>query len=184
MANLEPVPSTGIMWRAYAFAPAAAPLSFVALLSVVGVVLPVAAIAAVTVVCYSVAGLIGMPIAFFLRSRHALNGYTIHGAAFCWGLLSSVVCAAASISVAAAIGGTWDSVPLVVAAFAAIIVPPVVLSGTGFWLLLRKMAADELWHNTSDGSQPASPKTADNYPIHQSGGGAFFGRSMSFAAAR
>jgi len=106
--------------------------------------------------------LIGMPIAFFLRHRNALNGYTIHGAAFCWGILSSVTCAAVSISVAAAIGGTWEAVPLVVADFSTIVVPPVVLSGTAFWLLLRKMAADGLGRNSNDAPSLASPKTADN----------------------
>ena len=108
MANLDPAPSNRTMWRAYAFAPTVTPIAFIVLLAVVGVVLPVPAIAAVIVICYLVAGLIGMPIAFLLRRLNALNAGTIHGAAFCWGALSSVACTTAMISVAAAIGGTWD----------------------------------------------------------------------------
>lgn len=168
MANLDSAPSSLTMWRAYAFAPAVTPIVFIALLTVMGVVLPVTVIAAGIVICYLVAGLIGMPIAFFLRRRNALNGYTIHGAAFCWGMLSSVASAAAAISVAAAIGGTWEAVPLVVAGFSAIIVPPVVLSGTAFWLLLRKMTADGLGSNSNDAPSLASPKTPDNKAMNRS----------------
>lgn len=140
MANIDPVPSNHAMWRAYTFAPAVTPIAFIFLLGVVGVVLPVPAIAAVIVICYLVAGLIGMPIAFLLRRLNALNACTIHGAAFCWGALSSVACVAAMISVAAAIGGTWDEGQLMTLYFS-VIVPPVVLSGTAFWLLLRRTAA-------------------------------------------
>lgn len=140
MANLDPAPSIRTMWRAYAFAPAVTPIAFVVLLAVVGVVLPVAAIAAVILICYLVAGLIGMPIAFVLRRLNALTAYTIHAAAFCWGALSSVACTAAMISVAAAIGGTWHEGQLIALHFS-VIVPPVVLSGTAFWLLLRRTSA-------------------------------------------
>lgn len=157
MANLNPVPSNRDMWRAYAFAPAVTPLAFVALLAVVGIVLPVLVVTAGTVVCYLVAGLIGMPIAFFLRRRNGLNGYTIHGAAFCWGVLSSTISALGSICVAAAIGGTWDAVPLVVAYFSAAIVPPVALSGTAFWLLLRETAVAGHGANPNDSRSLAHP---------------------------
>ena len=158
MANLDSAPSDRTMWRAYAIAPAVTPIAFIVLLAVVGVVLPVPAIAAVILICYLVAGLVGMPIAFLLRRLNALNAYTIHGAAFCWGALSSVACAAAMISVAAAIGGTWDAGELMTLCFS-IIVPPVVLSGTAFWLLLRRPAAAS--DNSNSPPSLASQKTTD-----------------------
>ncbi len=167
MANLNPAPSNHAMWRAYTFAPAVTPIVFVVLLAIMGIVVPVPAIAAVIVICYLVAGLIGMPIAFLLRRRNALNAGTIHGAAFCWGVLSTVACAATMISVAAAIGGTWDTVPLL-ALYFVVIVPPVVLSGTAFWLLLRRTSAVEVRDNSNDTPSLVSPKTADSKAMNRS----------------
>ena len=173
MANLDPAPSNRAMWRAYALAPAVTPIAFIAVLAVVGIVLPVPAIAAVILICYVVAGLIGMPIAFALRCMNALNAYTIHGAAFCWGVLSSFACAATMISVAAAIGGTWDTVPLV-ALNIALIAPPVVLSGTAFWLLLRRNSAAQVGDNSKDSASHASQSTADNHRMQRRTGGTFY----------
>ncbi|GAA4453104.1 hypothetical protein [Novipirellula rosea] len=141
MANLVPAPSNRDMWRAYAFAPLVTPLSFIAFVAIVGIVIPIGALAVIAAICYLVAGLIGMPIAFHLRRRNALNARTIHGAAFCWGLLTSIICSFASISVAAAISGTWESVPLIIVYSSAAIILPVVLAGTAFWLLLRRTPA-------------------------------------------
>jgi len=170
------------MWRAYAFAPAVTPIAFIAALAVMGVVLPVPAIIAVILICYFVAGLIGMPIAFAPRRMNALNAYTIHGAAFCWGVLLSFACAATMISVAAAIGGTWDTVPLV-ALYIALIVPPVVLSGTAFWLLLRRNGASEVGGDSHDSAALASHHTADNHPMHRRTGGSFSFLLASLLAA-
>ena len=80
---------------------------------------------------YLVAGVIGMPIAFYLRRINALNGYSIHGTAFCWAILFSVICGVAVI------GGNWSELPLLGCYFGAGVVPPVSLSGTTFWLLVR-----------------------------------------------
>lgn len=169
MTNLCPEPSNGIMWRAYAVAPIATPVAFIVLLSFVGVVLPLPAIAAVTVTCYVVAGLIGMPIAFLLRRLDALNAFTIHGAAFCWGVLSSIACTAVVISVGAAIGGTWNERQLITLHFS-VIVPPVVLSGTAFWFLLRRMAAKEYGAGSSNDPSVTFRNSADQAHMHLSCG--------------
>lgn len=138
------------LWRAYAFAPAAAPVSFVAFLFVVGaiciafgieinpasfLVLPVVAMTVGMAVCYLVAGCIGMPIAFQLRKHGKLNGYTIHLAAFGWALFVSLV-----VGVPAAIysGAPWYQIPLAPLLLLAAVAPPVLLSGTSFWWLVRR----------------------------------------------
>jgi hypothetical protein len=130
-------------------APAVAPLAFVALLFLVGIVssqigvttneasfivLPVVALTIGVVVCYVVAGVIGMPIAFYLRRRNALNGYSIHGAALCWAILFSAICAIFMV------GGSWNELPLALCYVGAGVVPPVLLSGTAFWLLVRRFS--------------------------------------------
>ena len=168
MTGLDRVPSCVAMWRACMIAPAATPLALIAMLASTGVVLPAAVIAVGIVTCYLVAVLIGMPIAFVLRSRNALNGYTIHGAAFCWGVLSTVAWTFHSIRVAAAIGGTWDSVELVAARYATIIIPPVVLAGTAFWLLLRMMPQDELGTSSDDGASFAASEAKENNSVSRS----------------
>lgn len=145
-------PSKRALWRAYLWAPAVAPLSFVGLLFIVGIiatwmgveinpasflVLPVVALTIGVVACYLVAGMIGMPIAFFLRRAHALNGCTIHGAAFCWAVLLSAACAVVVTH------GKWNEFPLVFGYFGAGVAPPVLLSATAFWWLLRRFARME-----------------------------------------
>lgn len=138
------------LWKAYALAPAVAPISFVAILFMIGaicyafdvkinpasfLVLPLVAMTAGTIVCYLVAGCIGMPIAFHLRKRGRLNGYTIHAAAFGWSLFVSL-----AIGVPAAVfsGAPWYQVPLAPLLLLAAVAPPVLLSGTSFWWLVRK----------------------------------------------
>ena len=145
-------PSKRALWLAYFWAPAVAPLSFVGLLFVVGIVatwigveinpasflvLPVVALTIGLAACYLVAGIIGMPIAFYLRRAHALNGYTIHGAAFCWAVLFSAACAAVVMH------GKWNDFLLVFGYFGAGVAPPVLLSATAFWWLLRRFARME-----------------------------------------
>lgn len=137
MPNLSPVPSNHNMWRAYAIAPAVTPLTFIAIVSIGGVTLPANVIAMGFVTCYLVAGLIGMPIAFSLRRRDSLNALTIHSAALAWGMIWALFCTFAAISVVAAIGGSIQSLPLTTALFSALMVPPVVLAGTAFWLLVK-----------------------------------------------
>lgn len=138
------------LWNAYLLAPAAAPTSFVALFFIVGaicfalgievnpasfLVLPIFAMTAGMIICYLVAGCIGMPIAFHLRKREKLNGYTIHAAAFGWSLLFSLV-----IGVPAAIysGAPWYQVPLAPLLLLLVVAPPVLLSGTSFWWLAKR----------------------------------------------
>ena len=144
------LPSNKTLWRAYLFAPAVAPLAFVVLLLVVCaggyllnfeinpasvLVLPVVALTAGFVICYTVAGLIGMPIAFFLRNRNALNASTIHGAAFGWSVVFSVACMAVTAP-RADFPLQHFLVGLLVLML--VVAPPVLLSATAFWLLVRR----------------------------------------------
>lgn len=143
-------PSSKVLWRAYFFAPAVAPLSFILLLLCVLVasaifnfdvnpasflILPLVALTVGMVVCYVVAGAIGMPIAFYLRKRGRLNGYSIHGAALCWAIVFSIACGVVPALIS---GQHWNQVPLVICYFACGVTPPVLLSATAFWWLVRK----------------------------------------------
>lgn len=102
MRNLNP--STERMWRAYAIAPLAAPVAFILLFwvavvvwSLLGhtvngaslVVLPMCAVTIGVAGSYLVALVLGMPIAFLLRSARLLNFWTIHGAALLWAVVFS-----------------------------------------------------------------------------------------------
>ena len=49
-----------------------------------------------------------------------------------------------------------------------VIVPPVVLSGTAFWLLLRRTSAVAVSDNFNEAPSLVSPKTADNKAMHGS----------------
>lgn len=140
------LPSNRVLWLAYLFAPAVAPLAFVAMVFLVAfvsfcfgvdvneasiLILPVLALTIGVVSCYLVAGVLGMPIAFYLRRRNSLNGYSIHFAAFCWAALFTLFCAALFV------GFNWNDLPLALCYIGLGVIPPVVLSGTAFWLLLR-----------------------------------------------
>ncbi len=146
-------PSNAVLWRAYLFAPGVAPIAFVLMMVVIifiaGIfeidvnpasflILPVLALTVGVIVCYVVAGAIGMPIAFFLRNRGQLNGYTIHGAALAWAI---VFCGA--ISLLSIREAPWQA-QLVLGYLVAFgylmcgVAPPVLLSGTAFWLLVLK----------------------------------------------
>ncbi len=134
------------MWRAYFCAPIVAPLAFVAIVLVAGylsvvlggdvneasmIVLPAIALSVGVVSCYLVAGLIGMPIAFFLRRIDSLNAFSIHAAALGWALFFTTICAIYLVA------GKWNELPLAMCYVGAGVVPSVLLSGTAFWLLLR-----------------------------------------------
>jgi len=146
------MPSNRSLWRAYLLAPSVAPLAFVALVFLVAivsdrmgvevndaslVVLPVLALTIGTVSCYLVAGIVGMPIAFYLRRANALNGYSIHGAALCWALLFSAGCTVVMI------GGDWEALLVGLCYVAVGVVPPVLLSATAFWLLVRRFSRSD-----------------------------------------
>lgn len=126
------------MWRAYLFAPAVTPLSFIVITQAFGISLPAAAVVGGFIASYLVAGVLGMPIAFVLRRVGQLNALTIHGAAFAWGVLWSMFCMVAGVYTIVAIDGSISSLPLFVATILGLMVPPVVLAGTAFWGLLKR----------------------------------------------
>lgn len=138
MSNHASYPTNYQMWRAYAVAPVITPISFIAIVSMLGVTLPANAVATGFIACYAVAGLIGMPIAFLLRRMNLLNVWTIHGTAFAWGVLWSLFCTIAVVYVVAAIDASIQSLPITIGWFSLLMIPPVVFAGTVFWLLTRK----------------------------------------------
>ncbi|MFN4907281.1 MAG: hypothetical protein ACOVQH_10130 [Burkholderiaceae bacterium] len=145
-------PSNRAMWKAYFWSPSVAPFAFVVLVLLIGIVsevfglevnpasmlvLPFMALTVGLVSCYFVAGIIGMPIAFYLRRVNALNFYSIHGAAFCWAVLFSIGCAVVMV------GDNWGDLPLALGYLSFGVIPPVLLSGTVFWLLLKHYLLSE-----------------------------------------
>lgn len=113
-------------------------MTFLGLVSLAGVTLSANIIVLAFCACYLVAGFIGMPIAFLLRRNNSLNAWTIHGAALTWGILWSLLCTVVATYVAVVIGADIQSLPLTIGWFMALMVPPVVLAGTAFWLLLKR----------------------------------------------
>lgn len=98
---ISAAPSTRRLWIAYLIAPSVAPLLAALTVFVVGmaflvanpedtgtpigvILVPLFLLIAGIPASYLVAGTLGMPIAFYLRSRNRLNGLTVHGAAFAW----------------------------------------------------------------------------------------------------
>jgi hypothetical protein len=151
-ASVSLSPSNRTLWRAFFWAPAVAPITFVGIVLLVGlfaprlgveintasiIVLPAIALTVGVLSSYIVAGAIGMPIAFYLRRIDSLNGYSIHGAAFCWGALFAGVCAAVMVA------GNWNELPLALCYFGLGVIPPVLLSGTAFWWLLRRFSRSD-----------------------------------------
>lgn len=145
-------PSSRALWRAYFLAPAVAPIAFVVIVFLVGliapnlgadvnpasmIVLPVIALTVGFVSCYLIAGVFGMPIAFYLRRRRFLNGYSIHGAALGWAVLFSVFCAFVMV------GSDQSEFPLALGYFGMGVIPPILLSGTAFWYLLNRFSRSE-----------------------------------------
>jgi len=137
MSNLTPVPLNGEIWRAYAIAPAVTPIALLAIVFAAGGTLPANVVGIGFLACYFVAGLIGMPIAYRLRRRNLLNARAIHGAVFLCGILWSLFCTVVAIYTTVAIGGSVQSLTLTTAWFVAFFVPPVLLAGTAFRLLLK-----------------------------------------------
>ena len=145
-------PSNAVLWRAYLFAPGVAPIAFLLMLVIIfliaGIfeidvnpasflVLPVVALTVGVAACYVVASVIGMPIAFFLRNRGQLNGYTIHDAALAWAI---VFCGAVSVMFVRDAPQQAQQLGYLIA-FGYLmcgVAPPVLLSATAFWLLVRK----------------------------------------------
>jgi hypothetical protein len=139
-------PTNRAMWRAYLIAPAIAPIAFVGILLLVVIasnlfgfeinpasvlILPVLAMTVGLVSSYVVAGVLGMPIAFFLRQMDRLSGWSIHLAALAWALFFSSLCALYFTD------GNMTEFPWAFCYVGIALVPSVLLSGTVFWLLLR-----------------------------------------------
>ena len=86
---------------------------------------------------YAVAGVIGMPIAFWLRRLGRLNGFTIHGAALLWAAVPGAVLAVVGLLVAlskASLSSFTESLAGALALFLGL-APFVLLSATTFWLI-------------------------------------------------
>ena len=97
------------------------------------IMLPILALTIGVVSCYLVAGVIGMPIAFYLRRANALNGYSIHGEALCWAMLFSAI--------RVVVGRRKpERIAARTCYFGAGVVPPILLSATVFWLLVRRFS--------------------------------------------
>lgn len=149
------IPSNRSLWRAYLLAPAVAPIAFMSAIFLVNIFagrlgvqseesglanetgfikVPILLFTIGFVGCYFVAVVIGMPVAFCLRRWNALNGYSINGAALCSALLLSVTCAVTMV------GKNWNSLPVVLCYLASGVVPPILLSASAFWLLVRRFS--------------------------------------------
>lgn len=87
---------------------------------------------------YAVAGLLGMPLAFFLRNRGRLNAFTIHVAALSISGIFAVCCqfliAMRDVSlIARMIASLYPFLLIVV---------PILLSAMTFWLVVRSPSED------------------------------------------
>lgn len=146
-------PTNRAMWRAYLIAPAIAPIAFVGILLLVVIasnffdfeinpasvlILPVLAMTVGLVSSYVVAGVLGMPIAFCLRHMDRLSAWSIHLAALAWSLLFSGLCALYFTH------GNMTEFPWAFCYVGIALVPSVLLSGTVFWLLLRRFSTTSI----------------------------------------
>ena len=145
------------LWCAYLIAPAVAPALFAVVFFVVGMMalslrnsenagtpagvlmVPALALTVGMIASYIVAGVIGMPIAFGLRRKSRLNGYTIHGAAFTWSLVLSMLLAIAiSIRPGQPVSnmiGIWILQTLFICLMLS---PFILLSATTFWWIASR----------------------------------------------
>ena len=104
----------------------------------IGVItIPILSLTLGVVASYLVAGVLGMPIVFFLRNRGWLNGRAIHAAAFLWAI---VFCALLEVAIYYV---TTPPRPDLIAFLrptlyiACIIIPCIMLSATMFWWMVR-----------------------------------------------
>lgn len=169
------MPSTRRLWIAYGIAPLVAPLLAAITVFVAGMVylhnnpedtgtpigviaLPIVLLGVGVPASYAVAGLIGMPIAFALRTRSRLNGYTVHGAA----LLAAVVIGSGLVTAGMLmewlqsrdLPSFFEFLEFLGAALvtSGALAPFMFLSATTFWLIgvrqrKRMPVADEPCHN-------------------------------------
>ena len=147
-------PDTKTLWCAYAIAPVVAPLLFAIAFFVIGIIalrlnpdftgtpaglilVPFLSMTVGVAASYFIAGVIGMPIAFYLRNREILNGYTIHSAAVLWALL---VVGGLSLATYLSRSAPRPSLAEFVWAtliFFVTITPCITLSATTFWWIVR-----------------------------------------------
>jgi hypothetical protein len=147
--------TTRRLWIAYGIASPVAPLVGAVTVFVVGMVhlanhpedtgtpigvtlFPIALLVAGVPASYAVAGVLGMPIAFWLRRRGRLNGYTVHGAALvgnaavAMGLMLLALPLISSAHGEPAGFTEWLIAALILFL---VLVPFVMLSATTFWLI-------------------------------------------------
>lgn len=147
-------PPTKTLWCAYLIAPAVAPLLFAIAFFVSGVtwlqppadstgtpigiiLIPILALTVGMVVSYFVAAALGMPVAFHLRKRQALNFYTIHGAAFVW----TLILVGGLATLLYLFGSPQPRVSeLIISALVGvgILSPFILLSATTFWWMIKR----------------------------------------------
>ncbi len=140
---------------AYAIAPLVAPLAGASTVFIAGmvhlsnhpedtgtpigvIVIPAGLLGIGVPASYAVAGLIGMPIAFALRKRNRLNGYTVHGAALLLTALLDVGLVISGIGIQWFQSGSFaHPMATLWGAFAAFLMltPFILLSTTTFWLI-------------------------------------------------
>lgn len=146
--------STKRLWLSYGIAPLVAPLLAAITVFVVGFSYQAAhpedidlnpmSVFAVPIVLlllgvpasYGVAGLIGMPIAFWLRRRGRLNGFTVHAAALLWAAVLGAALTVVGVFVPEGDGSHSYLAILGVGLGAfAMLAPFILLSATTFWLI-------------------------------------------------
>jgi hypothetical protein len=148
-------PANKSLWLGYAIAPAVAPLVFAIVVFIVGMVwhmlnpdhtgtpigvilVPIFSVTVGVVASYGVAGVIGMPIAFHLRKRKRLNGYTIHVAALLWSLAFTVFLTGTLYVMTQAPRPEPTTFIFSTLALFAMLTPCILLSATTFWLVVRR----------------------------------------------
>jgi hypothetical protein len=136
------------MWMGFAVAPVVGPIAFVLWLAIVflfstalNISVNTASVAVMTGIAvtvgipasYAVAGLFGMPLAFFLRNRGRLNAFTIHSSALCISGIVAVCCQ--FLIVLEDVSLTARIIALIYVFLLTVV--PILLSAMTFWLIVR-----------------------------------------------
>ncbi|MBI1246828.1 hypothetical protein GC197_03160 [bacterium] len=99
--------------------------------------MPILSLTVGMVALYLVAGLIGMPIAFQLCNRNALNFYTIHRAALGWGVFLGCTIGTL-LFVFGSPRPTTQGLFMTSVTATGILSPFILLSATAFWWLVKQ----------------------------------------------
>ncbi|MFT5301276.1 MAG: hypothetical protein ACI87E_002924 [Mariniblastus sp.] len=146
-------PPAKVFWWAYAFAPTVAPVLFAVVVFVAGsaylalnpentgtpigvVAIPLISLTVGVICSYFVAGVIGMPIAFLLRRRNSLNGYTIHGAALVWSMVLAVLLGIGTYANTTPPRPAAGEFLLPLPVLFVMLAPGILLSATTFWWMV------------------------------------------------